>query len=809
MKSKITFLFLFLSGFVAIGQEVSVSFSVNMTYQMTLGNFDPDNEFVDIAGTFNGWGDDLSPLQDMDGDGIYSITIDGLIEGETVEFKFRQNGLWDGTEEFPGVGNNRVYTVDSNNAVLDFWYNNELPPTGPAQAFFAVDNTKAYEHAILTFEDQSAGNVEFIEWYFEGGQPEVTADPFVPIRYDNPGFYDVRLIAGNSNGSDTLLLEDYIEIKERNLDTPWWNETVFYEIFVRSFYDSDGDGVGDFNGMTEKLDYLNDGNPNTTDDLGITGIWLMPIHESPSYHGYDVTDYKSVNSDYGSMADFQNFLDEAHARGIKVIIDFVMNHSSTQHPWFQDAMTGPNAEKRNYYRWSDTDPGYNGPWGQEVWHNSSSGYYYGLFWGGMPDLNYEEPELKAEIFDAADFWLEEIGIDGFRLDAVKYIYEDGSQLEDTPATLQFWKDFRAHYEQVNPEAFTVGEAWTYTDKVVQYVEEDKLDYCFEFDLASAMLYTINENMNTDWLSYQAQKVYNVYPHLQYGTFLTNHDQDRMKDVLGNSTSKIKSAAALYLTMPGIPYLYYGEEVGMNGTKPDPNIRRPMQWDDSDNAGFTTGNPWQNINNNYALYNVADGQVDPESIWSWYQRLIQVRNEQAALRTGSYEAVSTNIPELFAFARVLGDETILVLVNTGNQDLDDIELDLNYVNLAPQDYGLLNLIHGSHVTNITLNPDNTISELSLGSRGVRIYKFTETNVINEVASDLDIRVYPNPAQDFVEVYLPEGETVNLELLDVQGKRMQTNQASGYLELDLDNFAPGLYYLRITGENWTSVKKLVKQ
>ena len=195
----------------------------------------------------------------------------------------------------------------------------------------------------------------------------------------------------------------------------WWEDAVFYEIFVRSFKDSDGNGVGDFKGITQSLDYLNDGDPATTDDLGITALWLMPIHPSPSYHGYDVYDYKAVNYDFGTMEDFQELLDEAHARGIRIIIDYVMNHTSSSHPWFTQAAQNQNGF-RDFYRWTPTAPSYNGPWGQQVWryNGNASEHFYGVFWSGMPDLNYDHPPVRDSIFDAAKFWLEEVGVDGFR-----------------------------------------------------------------------------------------------------------------------------------------------------------------------------------------------------------------------------------------------------------------------------------------------------------------------------------------------------------------------------------------------------------
>ena len=209
--------------------------------------------------------------------------------------------------------------------------------------------------------------------------------------------------------------------------TNWWNEAVFYEIFVRSFKDSNGDGIGDFQGIIQQLDYLNDGDPNTTDDLGINAIWLMPIFPSPSYHGYDVTNYQDVNPDYGTLEDFQQLLEECHARGIRVIIDFVINHTSDKHPWFQAALD-PASPYHEYYVWSETKPQGLGPLGQESWFKAPNGkYYYAVFWSGMPDLNYNNPKVTEEIYAATQFWLEE-GVDGFRVDAARYLFEEGEVL---------------------------------------------------------------------------------------------------------------------------------------------------------------------------------------------------------------------------------------------------------------------------------------------------------------------------------------------------------------------------------------------
>jgi pullulanase/glycogen debranching enzyme len=254
-------------------------------------------------------------------------------------------------------------------------------------------------------------------------------------------------------------------------EDPWWNDAVFYEVFVRSFQDSDGDGVGDINGLIERLDYLNDGDPETSDDLGVTGIWLMPIMESPSYHGYDVVDYTMIDEEYGTEEDFRRLIEEANARGIKVIVDLVMNHTGRDHPWFQESLD-PDSAYRDWYVWADENPGFRGPQGQRVWHAAGDDYYYGLFWDGMPDLNYENPDVTAEMYEITRYWLEDMGVDGFRLDAIKHMIEDGANQQNTPATHAWLAEFYTFYKGVNPDAFSVGEAWTGTQQVVDYTGDE-------------------------------------------------------------------------------------------------------------------------------------------------------------------------------------------------------------------------------------------------------------------------------------------------------------------------------------------------
>lgn len=473
----------------------------------------------------------------------------------------------------------------------------------------------------------------------------------------------------------------------QNLSQPsqtfWWNDAVFYEIFVRSFADSDGDGIGDLQGLISKLDYLNDGNPDTTTDLGITGIWLMPVCQSPSYHGYDVTDYKQIEEDYGTTKDFQELMDACHQRGIKVIVDFVMNHCSSQHPWFQKAKQGDAYFKR-WFRWKHNKPSYLGPWNQPVWHEADGEYYFGLFWGGMPDLNYENKAVRKEMKDLAKYWLTKMKVDGFRCDAVKHIYEDGAQMANVPETFAWWRDFHEFYKSINPQAVAVGEAWDSSDIVVKYLD-NRFDFCFEFDLANTIISAVN-NSDADLLKYKLDEIGEIYPYLQYGTFLTNHDQNRVMNQLAFNLEKAKFAAEILLTLPGIPFIYYGEEIGMTGHKPDPDIRTPMQWNASEFAGFSSVEPWHRVNDNFSEFNVQNEQKDENSLWQVYQNMIMLRNDHPALRRGTTQILNCDRDDVLALLRIYEDDAVLLVYNFG-KDLTDLILPSQPTELLKADYNI--------------------------------------------------------------------------------------------------------------------------
>jgi alpha-amylase len=459
-----------------------------------------------------------------------------------------------------------------------------------------------------------------------------------------------------------------------DVTSAWWNNDVIYEIFVRSFYDSNGDGIGDFNGITEKLDYLNDGDPNTTSDLGVTGIWLMPIFPSPSYHGYDVTDYYGVNPQYGTMDEFKTLLAEAHKRGIRVIIDMVFNHTSDQHPWFKEAKKDTNSKYRDWYIWSETNPGYKGPWNESVWHSSTTGFYYGIFTANMPDLNYDNPKVTKEMDKVTTFWLKDVGVDGFRLDAAKHLIEENAKQENTASTHKWFTDFRKAYKAANPEAIMVGELSGDTPQTIaSYTSGDQLDLAFNFSLAAAYINAANRGQATyvtDALSYSIKAL----PTGQYSPFLTNHDQDRAMSQLYGDVNKAKLAASLLLTSPGVPFIYYGEEIGMVGKKPDENIRRPMQWSGGENAGFSGGKPWRPADAGYTEVNVAAQMDDPASLLSHYRTLIAIRNAHPALRTGNVLLIPTGKSSVYALLRVDKDDKILVLINLDEKPTSEYTLD---------------------------------------------------------------------------------------------------------------------------------------
>ncbi len=587
-----------------------------------------------------------------------------------------------------------------------------------------------------------------------------------------------------------LLIIFFISSITLHAQNNWWNNTVAYEIFVRSFFDTNGDGRGDFNGITQKLDYLNDNNPNTKTDLGVNLIWLMPINPSPSYHGYDVLNYKAVHPNYGNANTFKNFINEAHSRNIKVIIDLVINHTSSQHPWFiKSAANDPFY--RNFYRWQNPAPTQQGPWGQQVWYPKNGSNYYALFWSEMPDLNFNYQPVRDSIFDIAKFWLKEMNVDGFRLDAAMYLFEEGNTLKNHPKTISFWKALNDSCEVWKPNSLLIGEVWDATSVVQLY--NDALDMCFDFNLSDQNMSSVNSG--NPFLARQALKTtQEVYDQNQFGTFLTNHDQNRVFDVLGNNIQKAKVAASLLLTQPGVPFIYYGEEVAMKGVKPDEDIRRPMQWSNSTNAGFSIATPWRSVNSNYATYNVSTMQNDSNSLWNHYQKLIELRNNDSILMLGSSKNIISSANEIHSYQRTYKNEDEIVLVNTSAINISNLNFQFTRTDLSNDSYLLRDVLTDSAFVVSASNSKYNIT-IPINAYATRILKFERLTSINDVFAK-DIKVYPNPASNYLQIDLSNLiDGVNVKIFSIDGKCIYEKTSYSNIKIDISSFEKGMYIICI--------------
>ncbi|MEP2294710.1 alpha-amylase family glycosyl hydrolase [Algoriphagus sp.] len=449
----------------------------------------------------------------------------------------------------------------------------------------------------------------------------------------------------------------------------WPQAGVTYEIFVQSFHDSDGDGIGDLNGVTEKLDYVK--------ELGANAIWFMPIMPSPSYHKYDVTDYKAIHPDYGTMEDFKNLLVEAHKRDIRIVIDLIINHSGSGHPWFEEARKGRDNPYREYYVWAQKDTIAEFINKKVItldsdnirqWHEPGNGddFYYGFFIGGMPDLNYDSQKLREEIYEIGRFWLEEVGVDGFRLDAAKHIFPDDRPLDNHA----FWKEFRAKMEAIKPDVYLVGEVYDKKEIVAPYLTG--LPALFNFDFH----YTLLEALNTEngmLLPTKQKEILDFYqgitPNFIDATISSNHDQPRLLNELGSDPQRYKQASAILMTMPGAPYIYYGEEIGMLGLKPDENIREPFLWDEKEKDTGRTSRIEPVYTTDATVTPLAAQKNDPESYFNHYKNLISLRNTNPALAIGTLELPEEEFPsEIMAYARKSDNQEIFVIHNLGKKEV---------------------------------------------------------------------------------------------------------------------------------------------
>ena len=441
---------------------------------------------------------------------------------------------------------------------------------------------------------------------------------------------------------------------------------VCYEIFVCSFCDSNGDGIGDLNGIISKLPYLK--------DLGIEAIWLTPVHPSPSYHKYDVTDYFGIDPDFGTLADYQLLLQKAHEHGIEVYMDLIVNHISTLHPWFIEASKGQENPFREFFWWmspekieemgigkretsGDSDEVY-------PWHDNpgDAEQFYGMFWKGMPDLNYNSDKLRIELSKIMYYWLVDIGVDGFRLDAARHIYPPWVQFNNQ----HFWWFFDYFIKNIKPDTYTVGEIWAHSEEVAPYFKN--LSATFHFDLSFALQRILLQEKDEDLIekllaNYELFRKAN--PNFIDAIMLTNHDQDRIGSVVGNNFDKIKLAGSILLTLPGQPYIYYGEEIGMLGTKPDPYIREPFIWTNNPEDPQKTNWIHAEFSTLQHIQSLEVQQNDERSIFNHYKRLIALRKTESALGqivNPNLEKVNFHDDGLLSYHRPHSERSVLVIHN---------------------------------------------------------------------------------------------------------------------------------------------------
>lgn len=509
-------------------------------------------------------------------------------------------------------------------------------------------------------------------------------------------------------------------------DEMWFKDAVIYEAPVKSFYDASGDGIGDFAGMTEKLDYIR--------DLGVDCIWLLPMYPSPGQDdGYDISDFLAVDEDYGTLEDFRRFIEVAHQKGLRVVADLVMNHTSDQHPWFQEARSSPDSPKREYYVWTDDPTTYEGVriiftdtetsnWtydagaGQHYWHR---------FFSHQPDLNYDNPEVHREMFEIVRFWLD-LGLDGFRCDAVPYLYErEGTICENLPETHEFLRQLRKMVDTEYPGKILLAEANQWPSDVVEYFgtdEEPEFHMAFHFPLMPRIFMAMRQEIRTPIVEIM-ESTPAISEQNQWAIFLRNHDEltlemvsdaerdymyfeyakdprmrinvgirRRLAPLVDNGRRQIEMLNSLLLSMPGTPVMYYGDEIGMgdNIYLGDRNgVRTPMQWSVDRNAGFSRSD-WARLYSpvimdpvyGYQAVNVEAQTRVATSLLNWMKRLIAIRKRYRAFGRGSIQFLHPENQKILPYIRHYENETILCVVNLSRY-VQAVELDLSeYVGWQP-------------------------------------------------------------------------------------------------------------------------------
>ncbi|HSE24699.1 MAG TPA: maltose alpha-D-glucosyltransferase [Pyrinomonadaceae bacterium] len=501
------------------------------------------------------------------------------------------------------------------------------------------------------------------------------------------------------------------------MSNDWYKDAIFYEVYVRGFYDSNGDGVGDFRGLTARLDYLQ--------WLGITCIWLLPFYESPLRDGgYDISDYYAVLPEYGSIAEFKEFLSAAHERSIRVIADLVVNHTSDRHPWFLESRSSPHSAKRNWYVWSDSDQTYSqariiftdterSNW---TWDEQAGAFYWHRFFSHQPDLNYDNPEVREAMFAVVSYWLD-LGVDGFRVDAAPYLFErEDTNCENLPETHQFLKQLRSFIDHRYPDVLLLAEANQWPEDVVQYFGEgDEFHMGYNFPIMPRLFMALRQEDRRPIVEI-LERTPEIPASCQWGMFLRNHDEltlemvtDEERDYLYNEYAKdrrmrlnmgirrrlaplmdngrrrIELLHALLFSLPGSPFLYYGDEIGMGDNiylGDRDGVRTPMQWTADRNAGFSQADfarlyfPMiMDPVYGYQAVNVEAQQRYGTSLLNWVREMIHLRKRHPVFGRGALHLIKPENRKVFAFSRTYLEETVLCVFNL-SQSSQPVELDLS-------------------------------------------------------------------------------------------------------------------------------------
>jgi maltose alpha-D-glucosyltransferase/alpha-amylase len=508
-------------------------------------------------------------------------------------------------------------------------------------------------------------------------------------------------------------------------DPLWFKDAVFYEMHARSFFDADNNGKGDFAGMASRLDYVR--------DLGIDCIWIQPFYPSPLLDdGYDIADFCAIHPDFGTLDDFRRLVDAAHERGLKVLIDLIMNHTSDQHPWFQEARTSRTSPKRDYYVWSDDPTRYSDSrvifvdtepsnW---TFDELAQQYFWHRFFHHQPDINYDNPAVWDEMFRVGRFWLD-LGIDGFRCDAIPYLYErEGTNCENLPETHEFLRAFRAMIDREYPGTLLLAEANQWPLDVVHYYgseHQPEFHMNFHFPVMPRLYLSLKRQDPSSIINILRQTPA-ISPEMQWCIFLRNHDEltlemvteeerqemwrdyapePRMRCNLGirrrlaplvdNDRRQIELLNAMLFSLPGSPIVYYGDEIGMGDNiwlRDRNGVRTPMQWNASDNAGFSTSSADQLFSPvidegeySYRTINVENQQKNPASLLNWTRTIIQLRKQYKAFGRGSFTILDVTNPHVLVYERTYGDERFICVFNFATS-MQSVALPVNVSGVTP-------------------------------------------------------------------------------------------------------------------------------